>query len=103
MSALGDLNTLLEQIPFWKRIKALPDQVEALQRHVQALEDEIKKRPTVEQCPICETGNFKVTKVEPHSTLGDLGIQMGTMKCDNAACGHTEERIHDPAGRMGKK
>jgi hypothetical protein len=102
MSAIGDLVKLLDQIPIWRRINALPEQIEALQRRVQALEDEIKKRPAGERCPICEEGRLKVAKVEKHFQLGDLGIQMRTMKCDNPTCAHTEERIHDPSGRMGK-
>jgi hypothetical protein len=103
MSAIGDIASLLEKIPIWKRLTALPDEVKALQARVSALETEIQKRPSLEACPICGTGNLKVTAVRPHPQLGDVGIQERTVKCDNPACGHTEDRIHDPQGRMGKK
>jgi hypothetical protein len=103
MSTIGDIVSLLEKIPIWKRLKALPDEFDALKAKVAALESELKKRPSLETCPICETGNLKVTNVTPHGHLGDLGIQNRTLKCDNPACGHSETRIHDPNGRMGKK
>jgi hypothetical protein len=102
MSTIGDLTKLLEQIPIWKRINALPAQIDALAARVSSLEEELTKRPSLEQCPICGAGNMKVTSVHEHPTLGDVGIQERTLKCDNAACNHTERRIHDPMGRMGK-
>ena len=103
MSTLGDIVSLLEKIPIWRRLKALPDEFDALKERVAALEIEIKKRPSLESCPICETGHLKVTKVTPHGHLGDLGIQNRFYKCDNPNCAHTETRIHDPSGRMGKR
>jgi hypothetical protein len=102
MSAIGDITNLLEKIPLWKRLGALPEQVAALQARVSALEVDLQKRPSLERCPICSAGDLKVTGVNPHPSLGAVGIQERTMRCDNAACGHTEKRIHDPAGRMGK-
>jgi hypothetical protein len=103
MSAIGDIAALLEKIPIWKRLKALPEQVDALQARLAALENEIAKRPSLETCPICNSGNLKVVSVNPHPTLGKVGIQERSLKCDNVACGHTEKRLHDPSGRMAKK
>jgi hypothetical protein len=103
MSAIGDITKILEKIPLWKRLGELPEQVDALQARVAALEAELQKRPSLERCPICSAGDLKVTSVNPHPTLGAVGIQERTMRCDNADCGHTEKRIHDPVGRMGKK
>ena len=79
------------------------DRFDALQARVVALESEIAKRPSLESCPICNSGNLKVTDVHAHPTLGAVGVQERTMKCDNPACGHTEKRIHDPVGHIGKK
>jgi|NGEPerStandDraft_6_1074524.scaffolds.fasta_scaffold21736_3 hypothetical protein len=103
MSTLGDIVSLLEKIPIWKRLKTLPEQFDALQARVAVLESEIAKRPSLEQCPICNSGNLKVTAVSPHPTLGSVGVQERLMTCDNPACGHKEKRLHDPVGRMGKK
>jgi len=103
MSTIGDIVGLLEKIPIWKRLKGLPDEVDALKARVAALEAGLKKAPAGEPCPLCETGQLKVTAVTPHHTFGDMGIQERTMKCDNTACGHTESRMHDPSGRMEKK
>jgi hypothetical protein len=102
MSTIGDIVGLLEKIPTWKRLKALPDQFEALQVRVAALEAEIQKRPPLEACPLCGSGNLKVTSVKPHPSFGPVGIQERVVKCDNPNCNHTEKRIHDPVGRLEK-
>jgi hypothetical protein len=96
MGTIGDIADLLEKIPLWRRLKALPDQVEKLQQRIDALEAELNKRPTPEACPICGVGTLKVTNVKPHPVMGDLGIQERTLKCTNQACAHTEKRMHDP-------
>jgi len=98
MSTIGDIASLLEKIPIWKRLKGLPEQFDALQARVAALVSEIAKRPSLEQCPICGTGQLKVTHVGPHPVMGDMGLQERTLKCDNEKCGHTEKRMHDPMG-----
>lgn len=98
MSAIGDIASLLEKIPIWKRLKALPEQFDALQVRVAALENEIAKRPSLEECPICGTGKLKVTHVGPHPRMGAVGLQERTLKCDNPSCAHTERRMHDPMG-----
>ena len=42
MSTIGDIVSLLEKIPIWKRLKALPDEFDALKAKVAALESELK-------------------------------------------------------------
>src|ERR1700676_1875626 len=104
MSAIGDITKILEKIPLWKRLGELPDQVDALQARVLALEEELRKRPSLEKCPICGSGDLKITKVGPQpASVGRLGVQERTIRCDNANCGHTEKRIHDPEKIMGGK
>lgn len=98
MSALGDIAAILEKIPVWKRLKVLPEQVDALQLRVAALEAEIAKRPSLEACPICSVGHLKVSHVGPHPTMGAVGLQERTLKCDDPSCGHIEKRMHDPMG-----
>lgn len=96
MSAIGDIVAILEKVPIWKRLKALPEKVDALESRIAALEAEISKRPSLETCPVCNSGKLKVTAVRPHAELGPVGLQERTLKCDNATCGHTEKRMHDP-------
>jgi hypothetical protein len=103
MSAIADVAKLLEQIPIWKRLKAMPVEIESLQARVVALEALVKARPAPEACPICGVGALKVTAVHAHRQFGDMGLQERAMKCDSEACGHTETRLHDPNGRLGKK
>ncbi len=39
MGLLEDILLALERIPIWKRVKALPDEVEALKARIKVLED----------------------------------------------------------------
>lgn len=94
---------LLDRIPLWKRLGKLPAEVEALEKRVAALEEALKQRPAAENCPLCQVGVLRVTSVRPHPTLGMVGVQQRALKCDAPACGHTEDRVHDPNGRMGPK
>jgi hypothetical protein len=103
MSVISDLDKLLDKIPLWKRLQEIPkhfDELKAefqeLKTYVASLEAEIRKRPPAEQCPICKTGNLNVIHTRPHPTLGPVGVQERTVKCDNSSCGHTEKRRHDP-------
>jgi hypothetical protein len=96
MSAIGDIASILEKIPIWKRLTALPAEFEALKARIAALEEEVQKRPSLEQCAICNTGNSKVTGVRPHPQLGPVGVQERTLQCDNPACKHSEKRLYDP-------
>ncbi len=101
MLGLGDIVKLLERWDVWRRIEAAPGRIDALEERVAALEAELKRRPAVEACTKCGHEPFKVTDVQPHPSLGDVGVQERVHACD--ACGHTETRTFDPLGRMGPK
>lgn len=85
----------------WRRMRAAPNRIDELEARVRALETAATATPLAEACPICTTGRLKVTAVRPHPTFGRLGVQEHSLACD--ACQHTEARMHDPTGRVGKR
>jgi len=100
MALIGEVAELLRRWDVWKRVEAVPDRVDALERRVAELEAKIAARPAPETCPICEKGEMKVVGVRPHHVFGDMGVQERSLKCNS--CGHSEDRQHDPMGRIGK-
>ena len=93
MVSIGDILKLLDQIPIWKTLKALPARVETLEKQVAALEQRLSEKPAAAPCPKCRAG-MEVTDVVPDPTFGDLGGQQHTLKCPS--CGHTEKRLVTP-------
>ena len=54
MGAVQDLITLLDKIPIWKRVQALPDETDALKERVEELE-KLFKNPVPKWCPACKS------------------------------------------------
>jgi len=96
--SVSDIIKLLDQIPIWKRLVSLVKEVDELKARVAILEETARKpaAPAPELCPLCESGSLKVIAVRPHPQFGTFGAQLRTLKCTNEACGHTENRKHDP-------
>jgi hypothetical protein len=98
--SVSDILKILDQIPIWKALRALPARVDALEQRLQALEQKAiapPKKPggiTI-PCPLCGE-DMKLVKVTPHDTFGTFGVQQQEFHC---ACGHNEDRMHDPTGR----
>lgn len=67
------------------------------EQQIKKLEDQIAALTSGEACPICNTGKLKVISVHAHPTLGPVGVQEKTLKCDN--CTHQERRMIEPEGR----
>ncbi|MBP6818313.1 MAG: hypothetical protein KBC46_03315 [Ferrovibrio sp.] len=86
----------------WREMRAAPKRIADLEARMGALEAALAKRPPAEACPICG-GEMKITKVVPHRQFGAMGLQDRLYACQDAACGHSEQRMHDPNGRLGKK
>ena len=96
MALLADILAALDRVKIWKDLQTVPERVAALERRLSALEGG-KVQRSGGPCPICETGNLKTVKVAPDPVMGDLGLQQHTLRCDNAACSHSETRQVDPA------
>jgi hypothetical protein len=65
-------------------------------RRIKELEDKITVLTSGEACPLCKSGRMKVTASRPHKHFSFAGVQEHTLTCD--ACGHSENRMHDPTG-----
>lgn len=96
MGMLEELNDLLDRIPLWKRLSAMPDRVAALEQRIAALEAQLSGKAG-ELCPMCNAPGFKRTASKPDPAMGVLGIIRDSYAC--AACGHSEERQRDSLQR----
>lgn len=94
MGILEDVMKALERIPAWKRVSALPEEVDELKKRIAALEAKLGPA-SGEQCPICRAPTLKVISSAPDPDFGFAGVQLDKMKCD--ACGHSESRQRDPS------
>jgi hypothetical protein len=89
MGMLEDVMKALERIPIWKRVSALPAEVEALKKRVADLEAKVAGGGA-DRCPICDTPGFRRTKSAPDPVFKDMGVLQDTFEC--SACNHTETR-----------
>jgi ribosomal protein L37AE/L43A len=92
MGMLEDVIKALERIPLWKRVSALPVEVEALQLRVAALEARLAGK-TGPLCPLCNTPGFKRISSKEHPDFGFAGLKVDSYVCEN--CGHKEDRERD--------
>ncbi len=95
MLSLSDITKLLEQIPLWKRLAALPARIEAVEARLAEAERKLAERPAPEACPLCGAA-MQTTAVRPDPTFGEFGMKQHTIVCTNAACRHTDTRQVDP-------
>lgn len=92
MGVLEEINTALERIPVWKKLAALPAQVEALEARIAALEAKLGPKPGKE-CPLCGELAMKVIASAPHPSMAWAGGKRDTVKC--SSCGHQEFQDRD--------
>lgn len=82
---IGDALSLLDRVPIWKRVKELPDKVEALERRIAALES----KPKLPLCESCGEGFMRRQKDERLSGVfaefNDAGAGIAVYRCDK--CG----------------
>lgn len=92
MGLLEDINKTLERIPVWKKLVALPPQLEKLEARVAALEAKLGPKQGSE-CPICGELAMKVIASAPHPEFDWAGAKRDTVKC--SSCGHQEFQDRD--------
>jgi hypothetical protein len=96
MISVSDILKILDSIPIWKSVKALPDRMKELEGRVERLEKALAAPPRKSgpACPVCDAP-MKVTKVEEDPIFGKLGAQRHHYAC--TACDHTESRKINPS------
>ena len=92
--AVSDILKLLDQIPVWRTLKAMPGRLDALERRIADLETgrETPHPAPGEPCPGCGAYALRRTSSQPSATaFGALGAKDEIWTCQ--ACGETDERI----------
>ncbi len=93
MLSVSDILKLLEQIPAWKTVKALPGRVEAVERRLNELEGKPKRADHLHTCETCGKP-ARVTEIQDHPTLGTFGVKIRRVTCED---GHAIDYMWDPA------
>ncbi|WP_368933530.1 hypothetical protein [Brevundimonas naejangsanensis] len=91
-----DIVKALEAMPLWKRLTALPDRVEQLERRLAALEASRATAPSAGTCKFCH-GALRVISEVPHPIFGDFGHKELTLECQNPSCSKRTTK-HDRNG-----
>jgi hypothetical protein len=89
MFSLKDILEILDHWPVWKKIKATPENLEALEKRVIDLEKRLARCPG-EACPKCGELSYRVVSSQPNRMMPEVGVVDRVMKCQ--LCGFTERR-----------
>jgi C4-type Zn-finger protein len=86
MFSISDLVKLLEQIPVWKKLNAMPAEIEALRRRVEMLEASGRRTPGADECPKCHGLAYSLDRSEDDPMFGRMGVQRHYYSCKS--CGY---------------
>jgi hypothetical protein len=87
--SVSDILKILDQIPIWKKVSALPARIEALEKRVAELER--AKPPATGICPLCQSP-VRVEKEVDDPIFGPLGGKRHHLRCTNPSCDYTGTR-----------
>lgn len=94
MGILEDVMRALERIPAWKRVQAMPAEVDALRARIEALERRLQPA-SGDMCPRCRALTFKLMRTIPEpSPFGALGALQDELEC--SSCGYKTVRNRNP-------
>jgi hypothetical protein len=96
MGMLEELNTLLERIPVWRQLVAMPERVATLEARLTAIEAQLAGS-TGELCPMCNAPALKLAGTATDAATAMLGFTIDVLRCE--ACGHEERRHRDTMKR----
>jgi hypothetical protein len=89
-SFTGDILAILDKVPIWKRVQAAPDQIDALEKRVAALEAKLMRAPGL-ACPSCGALEYRVTNsATSKGPFGRLGAKDVTRQCGECSFSETE-------------
>ncbi len=91
MGILSELNTLLEKIPLWSRLKSVPSEIDELKARVEALEAAINTTAGG-KCPKCGKMTFHLDRTEADPTFGHLGVQRDVYQCTSCNYSKFEQK-----------
>lgn len=94
MGLLEDVIKALERVPGWKRIAAMPAEVDALKERVAKLEARLAPA-TGDACPSCRAMAYRLTASLPET--GDFagsGAMVDHYRC--GSCGYTNQVHRNP-------
>ena len=94
MGLLEDIMKTLERVPAWKRMVALTEQVDKLEKRVADLEAKLGPKPG-EECPKCGERSLKLISSAPHPDFGFAGVKLDQIKCTE--CSYEESRDRETA------
>ena len=100
--SVSDMLKLLDQVPLWKSLVALPKRVAALEEKLAALEASGRQPqragPRPDECPGCRVP-LRLVSERRHPQFGPMGVKRHEMVCD--ACGTIVERDWSPERGYG--
>ncbi len=96
MAMLQDLNTLLERLPVWRQLVALPGRVARLEARLAAIEAHLAGS-TGALCPMCNAPSLKFAETATDAATAMLGFTIDVLRCE--VCGHEERRHRDTMKR----
>jgi hypothetical protein len=91
--SVSDILKLLDQMPVWKTLKALPPRIEALERRVAELEGgrQLPGTSPGQPCPACGHHSLRRTSSKTSTgPFGALGARDEIWTCGN--CGEIDQR-----------
>lgn len=92
MVSVSDIVKILDQVPIWRTLKALPGRIDALEKRVNDLESRPKQADHLHTCELCGKP-AKVTDVREHPTFGVFGRKQRTITCED---GHAIDYDWEP-------
>lgn len=93
MAVLSDILALLDRWDEWKKIKAAPARIDALEQRLAALEATTPKQAG-KSCPACGEPAVRRVSIKPHPDFGDMGAVNEVWNC--TACGDIETKMVIP-------
>lgn len=92
MGMIEDVMRALERIPVWKRVSALPTEIESLKQRVAAIEQQLAGG-AADACPMCGAREFVRVATKSDPMFGAVGFMLDTFQCRK--CQHSEDRQRD--------